>query len=523
MIDQQKKETKSVKLRNSDLDAPLNAADMALSSLQCPSPPPILNMNVSTGNNVSSQSINDTINSEFRDLQQHEVVDSSKNSSTVSLQEPRPNSMTINDKLLNKDGNAKSTVPAGGALLRDRVAAAGIGGANAKAVTDRLRPVSPATVNESSPLQHLTDHEYSSPLGSNQSTSSLSSTDPLHHHQNRKKSPDIHAHFYLEDTIRHGGVRSRSNSTSTNNDFAPRNIRDVLDQHEASQSPTSATQANSSIGKFNSSKKEALQNLDPRLPQDDGKIHILFGSCGSVGSSKIKLIIKKLEEIYGKDKLSIQLILTSAAEHFFVNSEFGPNIMIWRDSDEWSTWKSRSDPVLHIELRRWADILIVAPLTANTLSKLAIGICDNLLTNVLRAWNTQYPVLLAPSMVKYAYNSAPTRRHLKTIKEEMPWIEVLKPVEKIIGSYGDIGMGGMMDHNEIVDKVVHKLGGYPEEEDGDDDNDDDNDNKDADDDDDDDDDDDEDEDEDEDDDNDTNDNEEIAIVEQETEDQLKAT
>lgn len=44
-------------------------------------------------------------------------------------------------------------------------------------------------------------------------------------------------------------------------------------------------------------------------------------------------------------------------------------------------WRGRSDPVLHIELRRWADLMLVAPLDANTLAKLANGICDNLLVS----------------------------------------------------------------------------------------------------------------------------------------------
>ncbi len=42
-------------------------------------------------------------------------------------------------------------------------------------------------------------------------------------------------------------------------------------------------------------------------------------------------------------------------------------------------WTQRTDPVLHIELRRWADLLVIAPLDANTLGKIANGICDNLL------------------------------------------------------------------------------------------------------------------------------------------------
>lgn len=47
----------------------------------------------------------------------------------------------------------------------------------------------------------------------------------------------------------------------------------------------------------------------------------------------------------------------------------------------WQMWKRRSDPVLHIDLRRWADLMLVAPLDANTLGKVASGICDNLLVS----------------------------------------------------------------------------------------------------------------------------------------------
>lgn len=221
-------------------------------------------------------------------------------------------------------------------------------------------------------------------------------------------------------------------------------------------------------------------------------MHILLGATGSVLTGKLRQIILKLEQIYGKDKVSIQLILTKAAEIFVSRGEIPSNVRIWRDSDEWNTWRSRTDPVVHIELRRWADILVIAPLTANTLGKIALGLCDNLLTNVVRAWNTQYPILIAPAMQSYAYNHPATRRHLTEIKENMKWIEVLRPVEKVVGSYGDIGMGGMMDWNEIVNRIVMKLGGYPDVDDDDDDdkggdNDDDDDDDDNDDDDDDDD------------------------------------
>lgn len=54
-------------------------------------------------------------------------------------------------------------------------------------------------------------------------------------------------------------------------------------------------------------------------------------------------------------------------------------------------WKGRLDPVLHIELRRWADLMVVAPLDANTLAKVANGICDNLLVST-----QALPALLSP-------------------------------------------------------------------------------------------------------------------------------
>jgi len=64
------------------------------------------------------------------------------------------------------------------------------------------------------------------------------------------------------------------------------------------------------------------------------------------------------------------------------------------DEDDWRSWKTVGDNVLHIELRRWADAMLIAPLSANTLAKVANGMCDNLLTCVVRAWDWQKPLLV---------------------------------------------------------------------------------------------------------------------------------
>lgn len=383
-----------------------------------------------------------------------------------------------------------------------------------------------------------------SPVTSAISDSHLSVSSATH-----QKQPSVHAHFLYEDVV-HAGTRSRSGSCSRDRTVgvspprsAPRIDKDKALDGKSLHDALSNIQSNSSIQSPGSqpfraghpdatspnppessgvslsksaavtdgksgpqsapvtekASPPALVNTsntagDPRLPQDDGKLHILLAATGSVSTSKLRLIIHKLDEIYGKDRASIQIILTKASENFISRGEIPSHIRIWRDKDEWETWHGRSDPVIHIELRRWADILVIAPLSANTLGKIALGLCDNLLTCVVRAWNTQYPILIAPAMVSAAYNHPATKAHLKVIKEEMKWIEVLKPVEKVVGSYGDIGLGGMMDWNEIVNKIVLKLGGYPEEDDNDDDNDDGNDDNNDDDDDDDEDDDDDDDD-----------------------------
>lgn len=71
------------------------------------------------------------------------------------------------------------------------------------------------------------------------------------------------------------------------------------------------------------------------------------------------------------NKLSqIRVIATERAKHFINASELC-GVDIFSDQDEWNAWTKRGDEVLHIELVRWADVLIIAPLDANSLGKIA--------------------------------------------------------------------------------------------------------------------------------------------------------
>lgn len=65
------------------------------------------------------------------------------------------------------------------------------------------------------------------------------------------------------------------------------------------------------------------------------------------------------------------MIVTESAKHFYTPNDIPNHINILSDADEWAQWKKRGDPVLHIDLGKWADIFLIAPLDANTLAKIA--------------------------------------------------------------------------------------------------------------------------------------------------------
>jgi hypothetical protein len=70
------------------------------------------------------------------------------------------------------------------------------------------------------------------------------------------------------------------------------------------------------------------------------------------------------------------------------------------------------DPVLHIELTRWADCLVLAPMSANCLAKSVNGLCDDLLACVLRAWPPEKPLLLVPAMHQLMWQHPFSRTHI---------------------------------------------------------------------------------------------------------------
>uniref|UniRef100_A0A8D2ITH2 Phosphopantothenoylcysteine decarboxylase n=1 Tax=Varanus komodoensis TaxID=61221 RepID=A0A8D2ITH2_VARKO len=111
-------------------------------------------------------------------------------------------------------------------------------------------------------------------------------------------------------------------------------------------------------------------------PPTQKNAHILVGVTGSVAALKLPLLVAELLKLPG---VEVQVVTTENAKHFYNAGEIP--VALHSDADEWQMWKGRTDPVLHIDLRRWADLMLVAPLDANTLAKIASGLCDNLLVS----------------------------------------------------------------------------------------------------------------------------------------------
>ncbi|GMJ15402.1 HAL3-like protein A, HALOTOLERANCE DETERMINANT 3, ARABIDOPSIS THALIANA HAL3-LIKE PROTEIN A [Hibiscus trionum] len=148
-------------------------------------------------------------------------------------------------------------------------------------------------------------------------------------------------------------------------------------------------------------------NLAPRKPR------ILLAACGSVAAMKFAVICKSFS-----DRAEVKAVATRASLRYIDIASFPKDVDLYTDEHEWSCGgQVGGDNVLHIELQRWADLMVIAPLTANTLAKIAGGICDNLLTCIVRAWDYSKPMFFAPGMNTFMWKSPLTDKHLTTVDE----------------------------------------------------------------------------------------------------------
>jgi phosphopantothenoylcysteine decarboxylase len=184
--------------------------------------------------------------------------------------------------------------------------------------------------------------------------------------------------------------------------------------------------------------------------------NVLLGVTGSVAATRTPALFAALQS----QGHQVRVVATRSALYFFNPAELDPTYVgrnptvVTLDEDEWPGDRyRRDDAVMHIELRRWADLLLIAPLDANTLAKLAAGIADNCLTCVWRAWDVNQRVLLAPAMNTLMWEHPLTGRQLRQVAADNANVRIVGPISKELAC-GDVGIGAMAEVNEIVAAVA---------------------------------------------------------------------
>tara|TARA_B100000674_G_scaffold488412_1_gene500506 strand:- start:1834 stop:3036 length:1203 start_codon:yes stop_codon:yes gene_type:complete len=166
---------------------------------------------------------------------------------------------------------------------------------------------------------------------------------------------------------------------------------------------------------------------------------ILIGVSGSIAAYKIAYLVRALKKLQAE----VKVIMTTSASHFIgplTLSTLSENPVYSNFYDEGSgEWTN------HVELGMWADLMLVAPASANTLSKMANGLCDNLL--IATYLSAKCPVWFAPAMDLDMY------KHPSTVKNIESLIQFgnrcVKPNYGELAS-GLIGKGRMEEPEEIV-------------------------------------------------------------------------
>jgi len=167
---------------------------------------------------------------------------------------------------------------------------------------------------------------------------------------------------------------------------------------------------------------------------------IILGITGSIAAYKSIILLRFLI----KEGAEVKVIITPAAKEFvspLVLSTLSKNKVLI-DLFEENSWTN------HVELGRWADLMLIAPLSCNTLAKIANGLCDNLLLAVYLS--ATCPVMVAPAMDEDMWKHISTKNNIDRIQA---YGNIILPVEKGELASGLTGEGRMAEPEQIVQHI----------------------------------------------------------------------
>ncbi len=176
--------------------------------------------------------------------------------------------------------------------------------------------------------------------------------------------------------------------------------------------------------------------------------NIILGITGGIAAYKSPDLVRRLRERGAE----VQVVMTESGSRlvsptvFHAVSGRAVRIDLWDEQAE--------DAMGHIELARWADLVLVAPATANVMSQLATGTASSLLTTLCLA--TDAPLVLAPAMNPGMWNNAATQDNLATLKSR--GVRFIGP-ESGAQACGEVGPGRMSEPDDIVAELYDATAG----------------------------------------------------------------
>jgi phosphopantothenoylcysteine decarboxylase/phosphopantothenate--cysteine ligase len=184
---------------------------------------------------------------------------------------------------------------------------------------------------------------------------------------------------------------------------------------------------------------------------------IILGVSGGIAAYKACLIVRNLV----KRGAEVRVIMTPSALEFItpltLSTLSGNEVIVnifpetQKNGVSLKTW--------HIEYALWADLMIIAPATINTIAKISNGFADNALTTVASA--LRCPLLVAPAADMDMYNNPVNRENLRKLKELLDAI-IVNGEEGFLAS-GLSGMGRMADPDKIIDMAELSLAGFKQD------------------------------------------------------------
>ncbi len=182
-------------------------------------------------------------------------------------------------------------------------------------------------------------------------------------------------------------------------------------------------------------------NPIPTLKPLSGK-KVILGITGSIAAYKSIQIVRDLTSAGSE----VQVVLTASAHHFVppLTLQIFSNKKVYTNLFDEST-----DAIPHVTLATGFDLILIAPVTADFLAKMALGLADDLLSTLLLA--TKTPILLAPAMDLGMWDHPAVQKNVALLKER--GCIMIDPVFGPLAS-GKEGMGRMADEKKILDAAV---------------------------------------------------------------------